>query len=215
MGTAGDTETGTGGTSGDVHLVLAVGVFDCEEKAAGAVAKLIEEDFPADRLSLLHHAGGSGDDKLGLAWNDTTERMKVWGEQGALWGALWGLLAGATGLFVLPGLGPVLAAGPVVEALAGAIAGAAVTGGVMAGAAAVAQLTAALHRLGIPRSAVLQIHRAIESGHYVIILHCDPAQADQCAARLGWAGADPVVVMPVTDTLAVVRALAAASRARR
>jgi len=180
-----------------VRLVLAVGVFDTEDKATRVIEKLIEEEFPADRLSLLRKTGGMGDDMLGLAYTNTAERVKAWGEQGAIWGALWGLLAGATGLFVLPGIGPLLAAGPMVEALGGAIAGAAVAGGSMAGAAALSQLASALHRIGIPEADIELIHRAIESGHYVIILHCEPDQADHCAMRLGWAGADPVTIMPV------------------
>ena len=180
-----------------VRLVLAVGVFDTEDKATRVIEKLIEEEFPADRLSLLRKTGGMGDDMLGLAYTNTAERVKAWGEQGAIWGALWGLLAGATGLFVLPGIGPLLAAGPVVEALGGAIAGAAVAGGSMAGAAALSQLASALHRIGIPEADIELIHRAIESGHYVIILHCEPDQADHCAMRLGWAGADPVTILPV------------------
>jgi hypothetical protein len=67
----------------------------------------------------------------------------------------------------------------------------------MAGAAALSQLASALHRIGIPEADIELIHRAIESGHYVVILHCEPNQADHCAMRLGWAGADPVTVVPV------------------
>jgi len=178
-------------------MVLAVGVFDNEDKAARVIEKLVEEDFPADQLSILRKAGGLGDDILGLAYTDTAERVKAWGEHGAVWGALWGLLAGATGLFVLPGIGPLLAAGPVVEALGGAIAGAAVAGGGMVGAALLSELASALHRIGIPEADIEMIHSAIEAGHYVVILHCDPEQADHCAKHLGWAGADPVTVMRV------------------
>jgi len=90
-----------------------------------------------------------------------------------------------------------LAAGPVVEALGGAIAGAALTGGAMAGAAALTQLAAALHRIGVPDADIELIHDAIQQGRYAVILHCKPEQSEQCAMRLGWAGADPVVIMPV------------------
>lgn len=187
----------TGESSRKARLVLAVGVFDSEDKATRVIEKLIEEDFPADRLSLLRKTGGPGDDMLGLAYTNTADRVKTWGEHGAIWGALWGLLAGATGLFVLPGIGPLLAAGPVVEALGGAITGAAVAGGGMAGAAVLSELASALHRIGIPKADIELIHGAIEAGHYVVILHCDPDQADHCAMRLGWAGADPVTVLSV------------------
>lgn len=179
------------------RLVLAVGIYENQAMATRVIEKLIEDDFPMDRISLLRKSGGEGDDMLGLAFTDTRERVKVWGEHGAMWGALWGLLAGATGLFVLPGIGPLLAAGPVVEALGGAIAGAAMTGGVMAGAAALTQLSSALHRIGVPAADIEVVHQAIEQGRYVLILHCEPGQAEQCAMRLGWAGADPVLVMPV------------------
>lgn len=184
-------------TNKNARLILAVGVYDSEAKASRVIEKLIDDDFPMDRISLLRKSGGLGDDMLGLAFTDTKERVKVWGEHGVVWGALWGLLAGATGLFVLPGIGPLLAAGPVVEALGGAIAGAAMTGGVMAGAAALTQLSSALHRIGVPAADIETVHKAIERGSYVLILHCEPEQANHCAMRLGWAGADPVIMMPV------------------
>jgi hypothetical protein len=180
------------------RLVLACGIFDDEASARRVVEKLIEDDFPMDQLSLLHRSGGEGDDMLGLAFTNTKERVKVWGEHGAAWGALWGLLAGATGLFMLPGIGPLLAAGPVVEALGGAIAGATLGGGAMAGAAALTQLASALHRMGIPDADIEIIHDAIQQGRYAVILHCTPGQVEHCAMRLGWAGADPVVTMPIT-----------------
>ncbi|VAW80297.1 hypothetical protein MNBD_GAMMA13-1713 [hydrothermal vent metagenome] len=187
----------TGQPSRQAHQILAVGVFDNEDKVARVIKKLVEEDFPADQLSLLHKTGGLGDDMLGLAYTDTAKQVKAWGEHGAIWGALGGLLAGATGLFVLPGIGPLLAAGPVVEALGGAIAGATMVGGGMAGAALLSELASALHRIGVPEADIEIIYSAIEAGHYVVILHCDPGQADHCAMRLGWAGADPVTVMSV------------------
>jgi hypothetical protein len=39
--------------------------------------------------------------------------MKYWGKQGAFWGGLWGMLFGAA-FFAIPGLGPILVAGPLV-----------------------------------------------------------------------------------------------------
>jgi len=179
------------------RMVLVVGTYDKESKATRAVERLIEKDFQADRISLLHKSGGLGDDMLGLSYSNTEERMKVWGEHGALWGALWGLLAGATGMFIFPGIGALMAAGPIVEALGGAIAGAALGGGAMAGAAAVTELASALHRIGIPETELAAIHTDIEKGRFIVILHCAPKQADKYAIQLKWAGADPVVNIPI------------------
>ena len=179
------------------RMVLVLGTYENEGQATRAVEKLIEQDFPADRISLLHKSGGPGDDMLGLTYSSTGERVKIWGEHGAFWGALWGLLAGATGMFVFPGVGALLAAGPIVEALGGAIAGATLTGGAMAGAAALTELGSALHRIGIPETELAAIHSAIEKGRFIVILHCDPGQADQYSTHLKWAGADLVVEIPI------------------
>ena len=184
-------------TQHHAHLVLDVGIFENKEMARKLVERLIRDDFPMDQISLLGKGGGSGDDILGVTYHSTGERMKVWGEHGAFWGALWGLLAGAAGLFVIPGIGPLLAAGPIVEALAGALAGAVVTGGTMAGAAAVAQLASALHRIGIPEDRLEEIQSAIDAGKYVVILHLKPDSSERYDATLRWAGADPVYQLPV------------------
>jgi hypothetical protein len=41
------------------------------------------------------------------------DRVKAWGKTGAFWGGLWGLLLGSA-FFLVPGIGPLFAAGPVV-----------------------------------------------------------------------------------------------------
>ncbi|VAX13651.1 hypothetical protein MNBD_GAMMA24-643 [hydrothermal vent metagenome] len=172
----------------DACLELTIGIYSSEEKTLQTIEKLIKEKFPADQLSLLRKAGASG---VGLAYTNTKERVKAWGKHGVVWGVLWGMSAGITGLFVLPGLGPLLAAGPVVDALGEAIAGvtAPEDGTVLM------QLASALHSIGVPASAIEQIHRAIETDHYVIILQCDSDQASHCAMRLGSVGADSVIMM--------------------
>lgn len=83
-----------------------------------------------------------------------------------------GLLSGAAGLFVIPGLGAIAAAGPIVQAIAGALSGAALTGGAMAGAAGVSELTVAIHQLGVPQEELEHLHEAIAQGHTAVILRC-------------------------------------------
>lgn len=178
--------------NGDHHRVV-VATFAGHETAETAVRCLIDEDFPMDRISVLGRAESTGDDLLGVYYDGTSARMKAWATHGVFWGGLWGLLAGAAGMFVIPGLGAVFAVGPVVEALAGAVTGAALTGGVMAGAAAISQLAVALHRLGVPEERLEAFHRAIEQGRYLVILRCaDAAEAEHWHARLGWCGAQEV-----------------------
>ena len=114
-----------------------------------------------------------------------------------VWGALWGVLTGVSGLFVLPGMGALLAAGPIVEALGGAVAGATIGGGAMAGAAILTELASALHALGIPKEELALIHQRIEQGHYIVILHGTEDEAKQYRTYLKWAGAEPVMNLPI------------------
>ena len=171
---------------------LLVALFDRQPEAEWAVRLLIERGFPMDMLSILGKGQSSGDDPLGLYYSSVGDRMKGWGSMGAFWGGLWGLLAGAAGLFVIPGIGPVLAAGPVVEAIAAAVAGAGLGGGAMAGAAAASQLSVAMHRSGVPEEKLEALHDAIEQGHYLVMLRLDEEEAGKWQTLVAHAGAGMV-----------------------
>jgi hypothetical protein len=170
---------------------LIAAVFDDPDSARVLVERLIEEDFPMDQISLLHRAGGEGDDFLGIAYNDERERIKVWGKYGALWGAVGGLLVGASGLLLIPGVGPLLVAGPLLDIIAGATIGT----GVMAGAAVVTRLTIALRRMGMPEDKLELLHQAIMDGKTVLILHCGADDPVMWQQRIKWHGAESVEVL--------------------
>lgn len=144
-----------------------VAVYPDEEKAKGVVQRLINMNYQMDLISVLGKIHGAGDDTLGIYNLNVGERMKAWGKRGVFWGGLWGMLAVAAGLFIIPGVGTVAAAGYIVEAIvAGSVAGA----GAMAGAAALSQLAIAFHRAGIPEEKILALHKAIEEGKYLVML---------------------------------------------
>ena len=162
------------------HPHLLISTYERQEAAQRAVRRVVDMDFPMDRISLLGKAFAKGDDVLGIYYPRIGERMKAWGGQGAVWAGLWGLLAGASGMFLIPGLGPIMAAGPVVEAIAGALAGASIGGGTMAAAAALSQIAVALHRLGVPREALEHLEQAIHDGHFVLVLQGTAAELGPC-----------------------------------
>lgn len=150
-----------------------IGVYSSEGNAQRAVEALIEAGYPMDRISVLGKLQHSGDDVLGVVYPAVGERMRVWASHGALWGGLLGALAGVSGLFLLPGVGTLMAIGPLVEAIAGAATGAALGGGTLAGAAALSQLSVALHREGLPESALEALHATILSGAVLVVLQAD------------------------------------------
>lgn len=163
----------------DAARQLLIAEFTATEQAEKALHVLNERDFPLDKVSILGGGNASGDDPLGIYYAGIGERMQGWGSMGALWGGLLGLASGAAGLFIVPGLGAVIAAGPVVEALASAAAGAAIGGGAMAGAAALTQFAVALRRMGIPDEELERLERAVREGRTLLLLHVGTDEAAQ------------------------------------
>jgi hypothetical protein len=169
------TQQDTNDAEGQVILVA---ICDDEAKAQHAVEKLSDKGVALDMLSVLGRVHASGDDVLGIYYTSMGSRVEAWAKQGALWGALWGLLAGAAAMFVLPVVGPIFAAGPIVDiivatlggGITGAAGGGAVAGAGMAGAAALTHLAAVMRRMGIPHDQLDYLHQAIVEGHFVLLL---------------------------------------------
>ncbi len=172
-----------------MRTILAA-VFADSRRAQEAAEQLIEHDFPMDRISILRRASGQGDDFLGVSYESERERIRFWGEQGAVWGALGGVLAGAMGLFVVPGIGPLLVLGPFVEAIAGAVAGS----GLMTGAALVTHLTIALRRMGIPDEELEYLHRSVMEGKTLLLLQYGERDESDWHRIMNRSGAEAVRV---------------------
>ena len=71
--------------------------------------------------------------------------------------------------FIIPGLGPILVAGPLVGWIIGALEGAVVVGGVSA-------IGAGLFSLGIPKNSIVQYETALKMGKFVVIAHGTPEE---------------------------------------
>jgi hypothetical protein len=102
------------------------------------------------------------------------DRIKAWGGSGAFWGGIWGMLL-APAVFVLPGLGVVGMAGPLVATLVGALEGAVVVGGLSA-------LGAALTQVGVPGDQVIKYEAALKVDKYLLVVH--GSAEDQEKARI-------------------------------
>jgi len=172
-----------------------VAVFDDGEKAERAIGRLIENDYPADKISMLGRGMVSGDDILGVYHPAVPDRMQAWGKQGALWGGLWGLLGGTAGAFAVSGPGALFIIGPIVEGIAAAAAGA----GVMAVAALLSEVLVVLHRFGVPEEDLQQLEQDIKDGCLVLILQGDDAELEAQQGWLQWAGANSIQTFPGED----------------
>jgi hypothetical protein len=90
------------------------------------------------------------------------------------------LFVGAA-FFVVPGIGPLLVAGPLVAAIVGALEGAAVVGTISAAGAG-------LIGLGIPKDSVIQYDTALKAGKYLVVAHGSNADAERARDILAHAG---------------------------
>src|SRR5262245_45026992 len=95
----------------------AIAIYDSHGQAEHAVKELQRAGFDMTKLSII--GKGYETEERVIGYYNAGDRMKHWGKYGAFWGGIWGLLFGAAFL-VVPGMGPILLAGPIVSALEGA-----------------------------------------------------------------------------------------------
>lgn len=150
-----------------------VSLYDNIEDARDVVEDLVDEGINRDNISLVaRDVEGSYGSYLESSDYERTEGEEV-GEAaaggavgGAVVGGLTGVLVGL-GAFAIPGIGPVIAAGPIAAGLAGAAVGA-VTGGVLS----------ALVEWGIPEEEAEYYAEGIRRGGTLVAARVADERAD-------------------------------------
>jgi hypothetical protein len=140
---------------------VTVAIYNTHSQAEEAVKALQQGGFNMRQLSIVGRDYHTEDQVVG--YYNTGDRMKAWGKIGAFWGGLWGFLVGAA-FFVIPGIGPIAVAGPLVSWIVGALEGAVVVGGLSA-------LGAALVSIGIPRDSVIKYEHALKAEKFLVVAH--------------------------------------------
>ena len=93
-----------------------VAIYPSHIGAEAAIKELQQSGFDMKKLSIVGRDYHTDENVVG--YYNAGDRMKVWGKAGAFWGGMWGLLFGSA-FFWIPGLGPLLAAGPIVSWIVG------------------------------------------------------------------------------------------------
>jgi hypothetical protein len=138
-----------------------VAIYETHSQAEEAVKALQKSGFDIKKISIVGKDFHTDEHVVG--YYNAGDRMKYWGKMGAFWGGIWGLLFGAA-FFVIPGLGPIIVAGPLVAWIVGALEGAVVVGGLSA-------LGAGLYSIGIPKDSVMQYETALKSDQFLLVAH--------------------------------------------
>lgn len=155
-----------------------VAIYPSHLEAEAAVRELQKSGVDMKMLSIVGREYQTEEHVVG--YYNTGDRMKAWGRQGAFWGGVWGLLFGSA-FFMIPGIGPVLMAGPLVAAIVSTLEGAVVVGGMSA-------LCAALVSQGIPRDTALAYETDLKAGKFLLIAHGTKAEIERSTALLEMTG---------------------------
>ncbi len=152
-----------------------VAIYQSHSAAEAAIKELHQAGFDMKKLSIVGSDHCTNENVVG--YYNVGDRMKVWGKTGAFWGGLGGLLFGFA-FFWIPGLGPLMVAGPLVSWIVGALESAVVVGGLSV-------IGAGLYSLGIPKDSVLRYETALKTGKFVLIAHGSMDDTTQAKEILG------------------------------
>ena len=140
------------------------GIYDSAAQAELAVDTLVEAGFPNTNISVLLPDAKSSKEFAHEKNTKAPEGATAGAASGGALGGTLGLLAGI-GALAIPGVGPLIAAGPIVGALAGMGVGGAVGG-----------LVGALVGMGIPEYEAKRYEGRVKNGGVLLSVHCDTSE---------------------------------------
>jgi hypothetical protein len=140
------------------------GIYHSVSEAERAVDRLLAANFTNDAISVLLPDNKSTRDFAHEKNTKAPEGTTAGVTTGGVIGGTLGLLAGI-GALAIPGVGPFIAAGPIMGALAGLGVGGAVGG-----------LIGALVGMGIPEFEAKRFEGRIREGGVLLSVHCDTSE---------------------------------------
>lgn len=159
-----------------------IGLVQTSAQAEQVVAALQSSGFTKDDISVLLPDAKATRDFAHEKNTKAPEGSAIGATTGGVLGGTLGVLAGI-GALAIPGLGPFIAAGPIMAALSGAAAG-----------ATVGALTGALVGMGIPELEAKQYENKVKGGNTLISVHTDNSDEQKRAKEvLQASGATDVV----------------------
>jgi len=148
------------------------GIFRNRSQAENAVDQLVASGFRTEDISVLLAENVGTKDFAHEKHTKAPEGTATGAAAGGVVGGTLGLLAGI-GALAIPGLGPFIAAGPIMATLAGAGAG-----GVVGG------LVGALVGMGIPEYEAKRYEGRVKEGGILMSIHCDNSDWTKKAKEL-------------------------------
>src|ERR1700744_3145372 len=140
------------------------GIYNFPDQAERAVDSLIAEGYDSAAISVLLPDSGSTKEFAHQKDTKAPEGTTTGATAGGILGGTLGVLAGI-GALAIPGVGPLIAAGPIMGGLAGLGVGGAVGG-----------LVGALVGMGIPEYEAKRYEGRVKDGGILVSVHCDSSE---------------------------------------
>lgn len=157
------------------------GIATTQGKAEQIVQQLQAQGFATSEISVLMPDTAGTRDIGHVKATKAPEGATTGAATGGVTGGVLGLLAGI-GALAIPGLGPFIAAGPIMAALSGAAVGG-TTGGIVGG----------LIGLGIPEIEAKRYDDKLKKGNYLVAVHADESDdVDRAEDIFKRAGAEDI-----------------------
>lgn len=175
----------------------AFGVFSRRETAEKALTELKKSGFPMEKVSIIAKDLEKGDRVGGAQTTHSVGEQNVNSPTAVIsdlaTGSTWGtLLVGLSGL-ILPGIGPVLAAGSLGVALLTTL------GGVAMGTVASANLVKSLIDLGIPEEQARVYSDRLLAGNYFLIVDGSKEEINRSLDILNNQGMEDWGIYPLSN----------------
>ncbi|WP_081953998.1 general stress protein [Paenibacillus sp. FSL R5-0345] len=149
-----------------------VGVFAAEYEASRAIEELKRQGCRTEDISIIARNSESADTLRDESGTQAPEGIATGAATGGLLGGLTGLLMGI-GALAIPGIGPIIAAGPLAAMLAGAAIGAG-SGGLVGG----------LIGLGIPEEEAKRYDNYVGEGHILVMVDVEGERKEEEVKRI-------------------------------
>ncbi|MFC4410626.1 general stress protein [Chungangia koreensis] len=140
---------------------VVVGYYDTETAAIEAIEDLKRQGYRSEDISVISKSSEEAATVTDETGTNVAEGAVTGAATGGALGGIGGVLAGL-GALAIPGIGPVVAAGPIVAGLTGAAAGAGVGG-----------LAGALIGMGVPEDEAKRYNEYFEAGKILVLVDED------------------------------------------
>ncbi len=148
------------------HKNSAIALFVEHAEVEKAVRRLCQASIDYRRISVI--GKGYQTDQNVIGYYSAGDRMMYWGPNDAFWDGILNVLSGS-GFFMIPGIGPAIAAGPIVEWIGCSLQHA-------VGTREFSAIRRALCGIGVPARSIAQYETSLGRGEYIVVVCGTPAE---------------------------------------